>query len=253
MKKKGTLVFGAIVSIVLLLVLGVLQTVDAQFLRLPIHWLAIAILPVLFALFTGGFITRFKGFGVELETTLKAPVGSLNLTASDAVADIPGDEKRSLSYLHGLSNDKKLATKWLLLRSGRENYYTAHGIEEYLRALPNIQYFEVRSESGDIICFIPISVFRDDTQQYNDNIKRDSLRRFITAIEDDNVTDSFLGSTITLKVKSEQGLVDVLKAMRAENVELAAVVSTRGRYLGVIFADEVERRIADTVLTASTA
>jgi hypothetical protein len=207
----------------------------------------------LVALFAGGVITHFKGFGVELETTLKTPVASLDLTASDAVADIPGDEKESYMYLEGLSNDKKLATRWLLFMSGRRNYYDSHAIEEYLRQLPNIQYFEIRSESGGIICFIPISVFRPETHKYNDNINHNNIYRLIKAIEEGNVPAAFPDSAITLKVTSEQNLVDVLKAMRAEKADFAAVVSPSGKYLGVVLANEVERKIADSVLYARAA
>jgi len=38
--------------------------------------------------------------------------------------------------------------------------------------------------------------------------------------------------------------------MRAENVEFTAVESPIEKYLGVIFTNEVERRIADSVLSA---
>jgi len=102
MKKENALIIGAIISLILLAVFGWLQTKDSKLLQLPSQWLAMAVLPIIVALFIGGFINRFKGFGVELESTLKAPVASLSLTAYDAVADIPGDEKRSFMYLEGL-------------------------------------------------------------------------------------------------------------------------------------------------------
>ncbi|KAA3619494.1 MAG: hypothetical protein DWQ05_01875 [Calditrichaeota bacterium] len=253
MYKNRALGIGMSVSVFLFVALGVLQAIEAKFLELPMHWIAIAVSPLILALFTGGFITRFKGFGVELETTLKAPVASLNLTASDVVADIPGDEKGSFSYLDSLPADKKLAVKWLLLRSGKKHYYSAHGIETYVRELPNIQYFEVRTESGEFICFLPITIFRDGRQPFNSGLKHDKLQQLIEAIETENVTESFRGQTITLKVKSDQSLVAVLRLMRAENVEFAAIVSPSGNYLGVLFTNEVEKKIADSVLSASTA
>jgi CBS domain containing-hemolysin-like protein len=46
-------------------------------------------------------------------------------------------------------------------------------------------------------------------------------------------------------------LVDVLKKMRSENTKLAAVISETGRYIGVVFARDVESRIADSVLNTS--
>ena len=253
MTKENTLITGAILSLILLSVFGWLQTTESKLLQLPSQWLGIAVLPILLALFVGGFITRFKGFGVELETTLKAPVASLSLTASDAVADIPCDEKRSFMYLEGLSNEKKLATRWLLFRSGKNNYYTTGGIERYLREMPNIEYFEIKSDKGDFICFIPISVFRKKEQHYDENIDYENLQKLIVSIEEGNVPTAFIEWAITLKVSSVQGLVDVLKLMRAEKAEFAAVVSPRGKYLGGVFSNEVERKIADSVLAVRSA
>lgn len=251
MKKENALIFGTILSLLLLLVFGWLQETDSKLLNLPTQWLAIAVLPILVALFVGGFITRFKGFGVELETTLKAPVASLNLTASDAVADIPGDEKQSFMYLDGLSAEKKLAARWLLFRSGRKNYYTPDGVRQYMKNLPNLEYFEIKSKMGEIICFLPISTFKETDIQYN--IESDKLQKLIVALEEDNVVNAFSDSVITLKVSSDQKLVDVLRMMRIENVDFSAVVSPSGKYLGVVFASEVERKIADSVLAIRTA
>lgn len=252
MKNSTKLAIGILLSTVLLIALAILQSLDAKFLQLEVHWIALAIAPVVVALFAGGFITRFKGFGLELETALQTPVASLNLTASDAVADIPGDEKRSFSYLDTLSKEKKLAVNWLLLRSGRQHFYTANGIETYVRELPNIKYFEVRSEADEFICFLPMTIFRDESDHYGGNLRHDKMQQLIEAIEKDCVPDSFRGSTITLQVQSNQSLVEVLRKMRLENADFAAVMSPGGQYLGVLFASEVEKRIAESVLNAKS-
>lgn len=249
MKNEKAVIYGAILSLFLIIIFGWLQASDSKLLKLPFQWLAVAILPIIVGLFVGGFITRFKGFGVELETTLKAPVASLSLTASDAVADIPGDDKKSIMYLDELSIEKKQSIRWLLFRYGKENYYSLHGIERYLIELPNLEYFEIRSKTGNIICFIPISTFKSSVGNH-DNIYN-QLQKLIDAVENENVPEIFSDSVITLKVSSDQGLVDVLRAIRTEKTEFASVVSPSGKYLGVIFANEVEKKIADSVLAVS--
>lgn len=251
MKKESILLIGVLLSLILLAAFGLLQIVDSKLLQLPSQWLAIAILPIIIALFVGGFITRFKGFGVELETALKTPVANLNLTASDAVADIPGDEKQSIMYLQDLPYEKKQATRWLLFKSGRQNYYRANDIEMYMKELPNLQYFEIRSEGGDFICFLPTSAFRNTTH-YRNEIDYDKLKKFIKAIEENNVPSAFSGLAISLAISSERELIDVLKVMRAEKADFAAVISPSGQYLGVVFANEVEKKIADSVLATQT-
>ncbi len=177
----------------------------------------------------------------------------LSLTASDAVVDIPGDEKRSYMYLDGISREKKLAMRWLLFKSGRRGYYTPEGIRRYMDELPNIEYFEIRSESGDFICFITASTFRQGAAHYENDVDYEKLEILIRAIEESNVPDAFSESAITLRVSSEQGLIDVIKAMRSEKSNFAAVISPSGKYLGVVFANEVEKRITDSVLAAQPA
>ena len=103
MKKEKILLLGSGIATVLLILFFVFQSYDASFLKLSAQWLALALLPAIFALFIGGYISKFKGFGVELESALQAPVTTLDLTVSDAVADIPGDEKKSIMYLDNMS------------------------------------------------------------------------------------------------------------------------------------------------------
>ena len=139
MKKDYAVVVGsAAVSLFLLIVFGWLLAQESKLLQLPTQWLAVSLLPIIVALFIGGFITKFKGFGVELESTLKAPVTSLDLTASDAVKEIPGDDKQSLHYLQELQYEKKQAARRLSFRSGKVGYYTPRNVNEYIKELPNI-------------------------------------------------------------------------------------------------------------------
>ena len=58
---------------------------------------------------------------------------------------------------------------------------------------------------------------------------------------------------ITLKVSSEAGLVVVLRTLRSENSDFAAIVSPNGKYIGIVFANEVEKKIADFVLAVPAA
>ena len=76
----------------------------------------------------------------------------------------------------------------------------------------------------------------------------EKLRRFLDAIEKANVEESLRDTAISVVVKSSSSLVQVLKTMRNEQVDMAAVVSDSGRYLGVLFSRDVERKVADGVL-----
>lgn len=253
MKKEKILSTGIGISIFLNLLFFVSQSFDAPFLKLPVHWLVLALLPVILSLFIGGYINKFKGFGVELESAIKAPVTTLDLDlkASDAVANIPGDEKKSIMYLDNMSKEKAKTIRWLLFTTGKRDYYGAWTVKQYLERLPNLEFFEVRSKMGDIICFVPVEAFQIDSQNENEKFDIERIEDFVAAINENKVPSEFSDVTITLKVQSNASLVDVLKKMRSENTKLAAVISETGRYIGVVFAHDVESRIADSVLNTS--
>jgi len=246
MSNKHILVLGFVVSAGLLGVFVLLQQAQSTFLDLPMQWLVVIFLPILVALFVGGYIKRFKGFGIELEAALKQPVTTVYLTASEAVADIPGDGKKSIAYLNSLPKAKAQSIRRLLFVAGRVGYYTSSAIAEYLKRLPNIAFLEVRTESDDFVGFLPVSAVRGPEGQ----LDHEALERFVEAVATSDLRSSFPAAATTLRVSGEQSLVEVLKKMRSERAEFAAVISPEERYLGVVLAQDVERRIVDSVLAA---
>ena len=101
-------------------------------------------MPLLFALITGGYIKRFKGFGIELESQLKNPIKNTTLLVSDVIDELPSDEKKSNKYLAYISQETRNKIERLSFNLGNKNYYNTYVIKEYLRAMPNIKYFEFR-------------------------------------------------------------------------------------------------------------
>ncbi len=248
--RTAAIAIGAGLSVLLLIGFGILKEIDAKFLNLSSQWIFISILPVLVSLFVGGYISKFKGFGVELESALNASVSaSIELKATDAISDIPGDEKQSLEYLHNLPKDKALSIRWLVFESGRKGYYTPYGIKEYLEKLPNIEFLEVRTKEGSFVCYLPIDAFKLQGSS-SERFDMNQLEKFVRAIDIEDVKGQFLGVAISLTVKSSNSLVEVLRSMRDENVDMAAVASDSGRYLGVLFSRDVEKKVADAVLTS---
>jgi hypothetical protein len=256
MENKSTIILvGISSSFLLLIIFGVLQEKEAKFLTLSSQWIFLSILPILIALFVGGYITKFKGFGVELESALKVSVStSIELKATDALAEIPSSAKESIRYLENMPGEKLLSIRRLVFESGRKKYYAASAVREYLEKLTNLEFIEVRTKEGQFICYFPIKLFRgqrDRTRHYE--VDMEKLERFVDAIEKDNVKASFSDIAISLVVKSSSSLVQVLKTMRDEQVDMAAVVSDSGRYLGVLFSRDVERKVADAVLRSKPA
>ncbi|MFT5282401.1 MAG: hypothetical protein ACI94Z_001228 [Yoonia sp.] len=131
-----------------------MQSKGSVILKLEAQWVAISILPILIALVVGGYIAKFKGFGIELEGKLEAPVNSIQLKATDAIEEFPGNEKESMPDLFRVSETHRFAAKRLSFNLDKKNYYGLHAIEEYISALPNIEYFEVKRANGEFVCLL---------------------------------------------------------------------------------------------------
>lgn len=251
-KNPRVVVGGLAVSFVLLLLFGYLQQIGAKFLELSNQWIFLSILPVLVALFLGGYITKFEGFGVKLEAALKEPVSdSVELidTATDAISDIPGDEKQSYTYLQELPEEKALAAKRLVFDMSQKNYYWPTTIRQYLEKMQNIDFFEVRLGDGRFVCYIPKSHFvQEGSVSEPERYDIGKIEEFVEAINKGTIREKYAGIADFVKVRNTDSLVQVLKTMRKENVSMAAVVSKTDEYLGVIFSRDVEKKVADAVL-----
>lgn len=249
-KKEKILVWGALFSVVILVAFGILQEMGAKFLGLESQWIFISILPILIALFVGGYITRFSGFGFELEAALKEPVStSIEISAQEAVVDVPGDEKQTYAYLESLSLEKRTAIRHLRFDYSRGGWYRAGDVRQYLLKLPELEFFEIRSKQDYFVCYLPADYFKlFGAPDEGSSIYMDRVEKFITALQNGNVLEEFRGIAISLTVRQSDDLLKVLKLMREEQVRMAAVVSESNRYLGVLFIEDVEKRIADAVL-----
>ena len=147
-----------------------------------------------------------------------------------------------------MPRNKTNSIRWLLFMLGKKDYYGESAVKRYLEELPNLEFLEIRSQLGDIVCFIPVDAFRIDSRDPNEEFDIDRIKVFVEAINENRVPSEFADVSITLRVQSNASLVDVLKKMRSENTKLAAVISETGRYIGVVLARDVESRIADSVL-----
>lgn len=249
LRKHATLSGSALLSLLLLGFFLYLQSIGSEILKLNAQWLALSILPILTALLVGGYIAKFKGFGIELEGKLEAPVNSIQLKATDAIEEFPGNEKESMPDLFRVPATQRLAAKRLSFNLDKKNYYVSHAIEEYIRALPNIEYLEVKRTNGELVCLLPISLFKDSSAGNGEiQTKHEEIEKFKNSINDGNVLTTFADSLIKLTVQSTASLIEVLRSLRNNDSDVACVVSKERKLIGVITASLVEKRIADEIV-----
>lgn len=239
------LVIGALVSIVLLATFLLFQYNESNVLKLESRWLLVAGVPLLAALIVGGYIKSFKGFGVELEASLSKPVTNVELSATEAMDEIIGDEKRSIDYLHRLSSKDRRNISRLVLVQGRVDYYRSYVLETYLHELKGLKYIEIRNQEGQFVALIPTSEFKNGIE-INGNL----LGEFIHALEQSQILLRYSRSVITTHITEDTGLIEALKIMRRLKIQQLVVLDEGNLFQGVLMARSVEKRIVDNVLQA---
>jgi len=243
-KNHKILVRCLLISIALLVVFFYLQYYDSKVLSLEAKWLVVVSVPLLIALFAGGYIKKFKGFGIELEALLQNPIGRVNLVATDVLEGLPAQDKGTYRQLEKLSIEKRTQIKRLSFTICKRDYYGAHAIREYLDGLPNLEYFEVKKVDGRFLYLIPVEVFNSTTDM------NQRLERFITAMEENSIGEMFGEITIDESVGEDESLLSIVPKIRASKFGVLPVVSESGRLIGIVNTRLVERRITDEVVAA---
>lgn len=242
--KHGILGWCFVISIVLLTVFLYLQYLGARILTLETRWLVVAGVPLLIALIAGGYIKKFKGFGIELESLLRNPIGRVNLIATDVLEGLPVHEKGTYEQLNRLSDKEREKIKRLSFIIGKEDYYGHDAINAYIEGLPYLEYFEIKKSDGQFLYIIPVKVFKSTPHLHG------MLERFIRAIEENNITEIFGDDAICESVVEEESLVSIVPKIRENKFGVLPVVSSSGRLIGIVNTQMIESRITDEVIAA---
>jgi len=251
--ESGPLVVGSLLSILFLGGFAFLQAHGSPILRLDAKWVAAAGVPLLVALIVGGYITKFKGFGFELETSLNSPVSSVALKVAEAIATVPGDEKESIARLPDFTRDQIARTKRLSFVSGRRQYYGVEAVMRYFKALRSLEYVEVKAESGEFLCLIPIQEFQRRPGRTREQFSYPEIDRFLEALGQGNVCQDYGHVCISLSVRRDESLVAVLESLRQANRSIAAVTNAEKQFIGVVTEQDIEHRIVEAVLASKLA
>lgn len=234
-----------IVSLIMLTVFFIFQYQQVNILKLESRWLITSGVPLLVALFIGGYINSFKGFGVELEASLHKPIVNLELSATEGMAEIEGDEKQSLDYLLDLSSSQKRRISRLSFVTGIENHYQEYAIVNYIHELKWLRFFEIKDSDGRFIALLPTIYFKRGGE-----VQDERIERFVRSLVDMTILQVYRGRLITDQVSEDTDLIDALKIMRKKRNSPLAVTDEKGEFIGLLTEALIEKRIADNVLAA---
>ncbi len=246
MKEKQMIVLiGAVVSLAIFIALLILQGTNSSILNLESRWLMLAGVPLLIALIVGGYIHKFKGFGLEIETRLQNKIRKSELQALDALEQVEGQDKGTMSFLYD-SHPEELARKErLILYSGRSGYYGSYALKEYLERLINVKYIEIRHPQGKFHFLIPASFFKRE-----EILNSDFLDRFIHALAEGNLLPEIEAEAELDFVKTSDGLIAILPKVRDSKHGWLPVLSKDRQLEGVVTKEVIESQIADEVISA---
>lgn len=249
MKDKKLVFQGVAISVVLFVILDLLKLNDASVLKIEWVWIVVGLLPILIALFLGGYIKKVNVKGFEVETIFSAPTSTVTLTASDVRGDIKSVDKMGGQHLRSLSAEYRRSIIGLRFMNREKGFYNNQMVAEYLRLMPNLEYLLALTKRGSFVGLLPVKSVCDSKGRSDSEL----IDRFLNAAASENLQSEFPNEGITLTVHGQQSLVDVLEKMKDQGANVAAVVSPAETYLGIVKVSDIERRIAETVIAAHRA
>lgn len=217
---------------------------NALFLSLESRWIAVAGIPILVALLAGGFISKFKGFGIELEGELRTPVdeGSfieapdVLLQASDIAEQAEEIAKASLDQLYQLVPEKREKVK--RLRFVMRGHYVREVIQEYFRELPNLQFLEIRDQSDILRCILPKQA-----------INATNIQTFVDALREETVPQDFRPVSVNIPILPKDNLLVAIEKLRNSGLESLPVLDGT-KVVGLLDRSSAFESLADAIVQA---
>ena len=194
--EHNVLFVGFILSSSLLIGFSRPQNSDLIYLELPQAWFFVSAVPIILALFVGGFIRKGSFAGFEFEGSSEKAAELIIPATSEVVANLTDIGKGSSDKLKKLTVDQKRNIKILRFKQNLHNTYNDDIIYEYLDTLLNISYFRIERE-GRPSQYISVNALKlfCFSRQLNDiqggSSRLSSTERFLSALKDDRILDEF--------------------------------------------------------------
>jgi len=244
MNGNWSLILSILASIVLLSVIIQIKAKRPNWLDIETKWLAISAFPILIGLFLGGYITSFKGLGIEIEASLREPVSTIvplvakKAKAASALIGETSTLKGSVTHLLSLPEEEKRSIERLVFKNKYPSY-SSKAIKTYINNLSNLEYIELLDENSKFIGVMLAS----------DLIGKES--QFVDSLRSGNILIDFSKFIVTNYVDSNTSALDALDRMRRNNAKYLPLLNESHTMEGVVTESSLEKSIAAEVLKAS--
>jgi len=249
-KRHIVLIKGLVVSLLLLMLFMLLQSLELKFLKLHYKWIIVSCIPFVLALLLGGYIKVFKGFGIELEANLSKPI-PLTLVSQLEITPMPKMDKSTTGDLDSLTEREKNTIKVLSFIYRRTNYYNGRAVAEYIKRLPNLEYIQLVNKKNEFLYLIPIDLLRNSISLHD----VDTISSFVRVIET-GLVHTKLFEVVSEYISKNISLIDAYKKIKYNlqnkikhlHDEGLPVLDNSHNLIGILWLSIIEKRISEDVV-----
>jgi len=222
-----------------------MQHFNSNLLALDAKWLSFSAIPLLIAIFLGGYVKSFKGFGIEVEANLEQPISkNYNIITTLEPKDVPKYVKGRISELDKLTQSQLLKIKRLTFIYGKRNYYGEEAIREYVRKLPNLEFIEIIDDKRRFQFLLSAQILRQD----GDNMYYENIQSFISALESKSIPLMYPNMYESKYIKSDEAIIDVYKKLKVSYLKTIPIVNKNNEMIGLVDYYSVAIQIADEIV-----
>lgn len=255
LRRHRMLLISFLFSLILLLIFLIFQQNELKALSLHTKWILLSGVPILVALFIGGYIKSFKGFGLELESNLNKPI-SLSVVSKIELTKTPGMTKESLILLYQLSDSDKNNINLIRFINGKKDYYDIFAIEEHFRILKSLIFIEIINEKSEFLYLLPASKLKAlyNNVPPNPEIDREKAKDFIKAIETENI-EGYFPDVVKDYILTTDNTIEAYRRIKNSNQSqylfpsknLLPIVNEQKKMIGTVDLQKLESKIAEEV------
>ena len=236
-------------SLVMLIGLMLLQQFGATAMTLKAHWIAVAALPIIVALFAGNYITKVDAFGVSFERAIQKPAQPEKLD-DPAALSVEGDsEKGSPRALRSLGDADKLKKRQLKFRAGTTGQYTAMAIAQYMKELPLLETLLVLGPNNAFMGRLDVAALRSPSGAPS----TPPIKEFIKLLgqaDTAGFSNAFGENFSTLSMSTDSTVGEAFAFCQSNDLSSVPAVGSDGTYQGVFQRETLANEIANKALRA---
>ena len=244
-------------SLALLISLITIHYYDYWILKLEIQWLVVSTIPLIVALLIGGYIEGIKGFGLELKTSLRKPLGIAEISLEKYTSVFLSLEKGSIQNMQMMPEERKKSVEVIILVIGKQ--YDSQHLFTYFQNLPSLKYIEVRSERSGFLALLPTTTFQLQQKLTTPQPEPEKImiELLITAFSKSDTEKTLTDmrqiwgdDLIEERIYSNCEVIEVARTMKNKRVNHIAVTNEDNKFIGVLELRSIEKAIFDKVVAS---